>query len=141
MKNIFLLAFISLSSLCWSQVENFSQETLNKFAKAYIEVRNENMNFQLNKLTAIEDAGLTSDEFTEIHISLQDPQSEKQPSATEKRLYDQALKNIENLQKDIQENMEQLITKNGLKVETYHAIAKASQKDNNLNQRLQKLIN
>ena len=111
-------------SLSWSQTENFTDETVSKFAKAYQEVRSENMSFQLNKLTAIEDAGLSSDEFTEIHIMLRDSKSDKQPTAMQKRQYNQALNNIENLQKNIQEDMERIIVKNGLKVEPIKQLLK-----------------
>ena len=128
-------------SLSWSQTENFTDETVSKFAKAYKAVRSENMSFQLNKLTAIEDAGLSSDEFTEIHIMLRDSKSDKQPTAMQKRLYNQALNNIENLQKDIQEDMERIIVEHGLKVETYQAIAKASQNDMALKNKIQKFLN
>lgn len=141
MKNIFLLFFLSVMSLGWSQAENFSDETVVKFAKAYKEVRNENMSFQLNKLTAIEDAGLSSDEFTEIHIMLRDSKSDNQPSAMQRRQYNQALNNIENLQKDIQEDMERIIVNNGLEVETYQAIAKASKNDIALKNKIQKFLN
>lgn len=141
MKKIFLIAFISITTISWSQTSNFSQEILSKFAEAYIEVRNENMNLQLNKLTAIEDAGLTSDEFTEIHISLKDPESKERLSVSKKRLYNIALRNIEDLQKNIQDDMQRIINKHGIELETYHKIAKASQTDKSLNQKIQKLIN
>ena len=140
MKKIFLIAFLGLSTLSWSQNQNFTDQTLEKFADAYKEVRNENMSFQLNKLTAIEDAGLTSDEFTDIHILLNDPNAEKQPTESQKRLYNQALKKIESLEKDIQESMENIIKQKGLKLETYHAIAKASQSDKVLSEKIQKFI-
>lgn len=138
MKNIFLIAFLSVISMSWSQTENFSDENVSKFANAYKAVRSENMSFQLNKLTAIEDAGLSSDEFTEIHIMLRD--SDEQPSATQRRQYNQALNNIENLQKDIQEDMERIIVEHGLKVETYQAIAKASKNDISLKNKIQRFL-
>ena len=140
MKKLFLVILIGLSTLSWGQKQNFSDQTLQKFAKAYIEVRNENMTFQINMITAIENAGLTNEEFTDIHISINDSIADKKPSDAQKRKYNQALKNIENLKKDIQETMELMIKKNGLKLETYQAIAKASQNDKALNDRIQKLI-
>lgn len=140
MKRIFLVAFIGLTFVSWSQNQNFSTKTVEKFAKAYIDVRNENMSFQLNKITAIEEAGLTSDEFTDIHIQLNNADSKKEPTKIQKRQYDLALENINNLQKDIQKSIELLIQQHGLKIETYHAIAKASQSDQVLKQKIQKLI-
>ncbi|RRO24071.1 DUF4168 domain-containing protein [Flavobacteriaceae bacterium 14752] len=140
MRNLIIIAFISLSTISWSQKENFSAQTLEKFANAYKEVRNENMTFQLNMVSAIEDAGLTNDEFTDIHELINNPNAEKKPTTAQKRQYNLALKNIQNLKKDIQESMERLIEKNGLKLETYQAIAKASQSDKALNEKIQKLI-
>ncbi len=140
MRNLIIIAFIGISTLSWGQKENFSTQTLEKFVNAYKEVRNENMTFQLNMVSAIEDAGLTNDEFTDIHESINNPNAEKKPTAAQKRQYNLALKNIQNLKKDIQESMERLIEKNGLKLETYQAIAKASQSDKVLNEKIQKLI-
>jgi len=140
MKKIFLVAFIGISTFSWSQNQNFSDQTLEKFAEAYKEVRNENMSFQLNKLTAIEDAGLTSDEFTDIHILLNNPNADEKPTDSQKNLYNQALKNIENLEKDIQKSMENIIKQNGLKLKTYQAIAKAAQNDKVISDKIQKLI-
>ena len=136
---VFLIAFITVG-MSYGQKAQFSDQTLQKFANAYKEVRNENMTFQLNMVTAIEDAGLTNDEFTEIHTLIKNPNAEKQPTAAQKRQYNQALKNIQNLKKDIQETMERLIENNGLKLETYQAIAKASQNDKSLNDKIQNLI-
>lgn len=140
MKKLVLLAFISISTLSWGQKENFSTQTLEKFAKAYKDVRNENMTFQLNMVSAIEDAGLTNDEFTDIHTLIKNPNAEKKPTDSQKRQYNQALKNIQNLKKDIQESMERLIENSGLKLETYQAISRASQNDKALNDKIQKLI-
>ena len=138
MRSLILIAFLSVFSLTWSQDNNFSNQTIEKFADAYKLVRAESMSFQLNKLTAIEDAGLTSDEFTDIHIKLKDPNAEEQPSDVEVRKYKLALKNIEELNTSIQESIERIIQDKGLKVETYQSIAKASMTDTILKNKIQK---
>jgi hypothetical protein len=140
MKNVLLVITLFLSSIIWSQNSSFSNETLQKFAEAYLEVRNQNMTLQLNMITAIENAGLTSDEFNDIHLSLKDT-SKKQPTAEERKQYDNALKNIAKLNESIQENIERIIISKGLKVDTYQSIAKASATDSSLKQKIQKLIN
>jgi len=141
MKHIILTIAVLVSAISWSQKEqSFSEQTIEKFAKAYKQVRNENMSFQLNKLSVIEKTGLTSDQFTDIHLKLQNPKTEERPSKSEISKYNLALKNIENLKKDIQKNMERLIEEQGLKVETYHAISKASLENSALKQKIQKLI-
>jgi predicted RNA-binding protein with PUA domain len=138
-KILFVVAFIT-ASITFAQDSQFSDETVQKFAEAYIEVRNENMNLQLNMLTAIEDAGLTSEEFTKIHILLNDPETKNQVSDTNKRKYNLASDNIQELDKSIQESIERIIVKSGLKVETYHSIAKASQSDANLKNKIKQFI-
>ncbi|MGX1024883.1 DUF4168 domain-containing protein [Psychroflexus sp. MBR-150] len=140
MKKIVFALFVCLSTLSWSQNKTFSDQTIEKFAQAYIEIRNENMSFQLNKLTAIEKAGLSGDEFTDIHLKLLDSDKKNQLTKSEIDKYNLAKKNIENLKEDIQKNMERLIENQGLKVETYHAIAKASTQDKTLKEKIQKLI-
>lgn len=138
-KIIFVLAFITTATF-FGQNNQFSDETLQKFANTYVEVRNENMNLQLNMITEIEDAGLTSDEFTNIHMLLKDPEKAGQVSEADKRKYNIAVDNIEKLNQSIQESIERIIAKNGLKVETYHSIAQASQNDTVLKEKLQKYM-
>ncbi len=140
MRRFFIISFLVLSSMSWSQNSTFSDETLQKFADAYIEVRNENMTLQLNMITAIEKAGLTADEFNDIHLILKDANKE-QPSAKDIKKYNDALANIEKLNESIQESIERIIISKGLKVETYQSIAKASASDTILKQKIQKLIN
>ena len=140
MKTYLLIVFIALSTFSWGQDQNFSDATLQKFADAYTEVRNENMTLQLNMLTAIENAGLTSDEFTDIHSQLKNPNG-KQPSPEDRRKYDNALKNIDALNQDIQESIERIIESKGLKVETYQSIAKAYANNSAVKEKIQKLIN
>jgi hypothetical protein len=140
MRKILFLGLLLITSISWSQNPTFSDETIQKFAEAYKEVRNENMTLQLNMITAIENAGLTSDEFNEIHLSLNDV-NKPQPTAEEKRKYDNALKNIDELNQNIQESIERIIESKGLKVDTYQSIAKASVSDTLLKQKIQKLIN
>jgi len=140
MRKIILFLLLVSTSISWSQKQNFSEEVLGKFAKAYIEVRTQNMNYQLNMITAIEKAGLTSDSFNEIHMSLNDPNREN-PTQENKLKYDNALKNIKNLKKDIQKSIERIIEDNGLKVETYQAIAEESSTNVTLKNKINNLIN
>lgn len=138
-KLLIALAFITVS-MSFGQSDQFTDKTLQKFAEAYTEVRNENMNLQLNMITKIEDAGLSSDEFTNIHIQLQDPETAGKVTEANKRKYHVAVKNIEELNRSIQESIERIIANNGLKVETYHAIAKASQSDATLKNKIQEYL-
>jgi hypothetical protein len=138
-KIVFVIAFIT-ASISFAQNNQFSDETLQKFAEAYTEVRNENMTLQLNMLSAIEDAGLTSDEFTDIHMLLKDSKTAGQVSGSDQRQYNAAVNNIDKLNNSIQESIERIIEEKGLKLDTYHAIAKASQTDENLRQKIQQLM-
>jgi len=124
----------------FAQNNQFSEKTLQKFADTYKEVRNENMTLQLNMITEIEDAGLTSDEFTKIHMLLKDPEKAGEVSDAENRKYNIAVDNIEKLNQSIQESIERIIAKNGLKVETYHSIAKTSQNDTLLQRKIQEYM-
>lgn len=140
MKKIIFLISVLISGFSFAQDANFSDNTLQKFADAYKEVRNENMTLQLNMISAIENAGLTSDKFTDIHMALKDPNAEK-PSSDDKRKYDDALKGIESLNKDIQDSIERIIVRNGLEVKTYQAIAEAYSKNAVIKEKINKLIN
>ncbi len=140
MKKLLLLFAFTIIGSAFAQNNQFSEKTLQKFADAYIEVRNENMTLQLNMITAIEKAGLTADQFNAIHLSLKDANKE-QPSPEDRKKYDEALVNIEKLNESIQESIERIIISKGLKVDTYQSIAKASESDTILKQKIQKLIN
>lgn len=140
MKNILLVIAFITASTSFAQNNQFSDKTVQKFVDAYKEVRKENMTLQLNMISVIEDAGLSNDEFTNIHMLLQDPATASQPSDAQKRKYNVALDNIEKLNNSIQESIERIIEENGLNVDTYHSIAKASQSDTNLKQKIRQLM-
>lgn len=139
MKKI-IFSLILLTGFTSFAQNNFSDETIQKFADAYIEVRNENMAMHLNMVSAIEKAGLTNEEFTNLHIRLNDKNAQ-QLTAEEKSKYDNALKNINSLNKNIQKSIEQIIESKGLKLETYQSIAEAYATDEALKEKIQKLIN
>lgn len=140
MKKLLLIFAFTIIGSAFAQNNQFSEKTLQKFADTYKEVRNENMTLQLNMITEIEDAGLTSDKFTKIHMLLKDPEKAGEVSDAEKRKYNIAVDNIEKLNQSIQESIERIIAKNGLKVETYHSIAKASQNDTLLQRKIQEYM-
>ena len=62
--------------------------TLRNFASAYSEIRVENNQMQLNMVSEIEKAGLTSDQFTSIHLKLKDASQSKSISREDKKKYD-----------------------------------------------------
>lgn len=139
MKKITTLILILFTTVIFAQ-EKFTDATIQKFAEAYKSVRSENMTLQLNMLTAIEDSGLTSEKFTDIHLMLKNPETKSNVKDEDLRKYKLAEKNIEELNESIQENIERIIADKGLKVETYQAIAKASQSDPILKNKVLKLI-
>ena len=140
MKKIFSLLLILCSTVIFAQ-ETFSDATLQKFASAYKDIRVESNQMQLNMVSEIEKAGLTNDQFTTIHLKLKDPSTSSEVSDAEKKKYNTALAYIEKYEKDTQKMFESIIVQEGLKVETYQAIAKACKEDEALNAKVMSFIN
>jgi hypothetical protein len=141
MKNLFIVCFLFLCSVASAQDANFSNSTLQNFANAYSEIRVENEQMQLNLMTEIEKVGLTNEEFTSIHKQLNDSATNSEVSNDDKVKYETALRNIKKFEQSSQKVFENIITQNGLTLETYQAISKACMADNTLKKQVMDMIN
>jgi len=139
MKNIFLALFFFVATVTFAQT-NFSDATIKNFAKAYSEIREQNNLMQLNMVSEIEKAGLTNDEFTTIHMNLKDPSKSSDVTKDEVNKYNAALENIKTAEKDGQKSFQTIIENNGLKLETYQAIAKKCNEDEAFNTKVMAFI-
>ena len=140
MKIVITALALVVSYLSFAQ-DKYSPTTLRNFASAYSEIRVENNQMQLNMVSEIEKAGLTSDQFTSIHLKLKDASQSKSISREDKKKYDAAINNIEKFEKNTQKVFENIITQKGLTLETYQEISEACKEDDSLNEKVMSLVN
>lgn len=140
MKKLVIVCFLFITAVTVGQTTNFSKATLEKFSKAYTEIRAENDNMQFNLMSEIEKAGLTNEQFTTIHKNLNDEAKRSQVSAEDKNKYETALNYINKFEQSTQKTFENIIKQNGLTLETYQAISKACAADKALNKQVMDMI-
>jgi hypothetical protein len=140
MKRLFSLFLILTSSVIFAQ-EKFSDETIQKFADAYSEIRVESNLRQLNLVSEIEKTGLTMKQFTDIHMKLKDSTLSAEVTNEEIKKYRMAKQNIEKFEKDTQKMYETIINQKGLTIETYQAISLACEQDKAFNEKVMLLVN
>ena len=140
MKQTISLLLILFSAVTFAQ-EKFSNETIQKFADAYSEIRVENEQMQLNIVSEIEKAGLKIEEFTDIHIKLNDSAQSSLVSKEDEKKYKIAKENVLKFEKETQKMFESIIAQKGLTVETYQEISKACMQNEALNKKVMDLVN
>lgn len=117
-----------------------SDEELSKFANAYQGITVVNQEAQQKMVKAVEDGGFDVQRFNEIHQASLDPNQEVEISGEEEAKHKEVVQEIEGMQSDFQKNMEKVIKKEGLTIERYEQLAMALQRDTELQQRLQQLM-
>ena len=78
--------------------------------------------------------------FNEIHQATIDPETEVEATAEEKATHKKIIGELETMQAGVQQQMEKLITDQGLSLERYEQIAMSLQSDTELQQRIQQII-
>lgn len=116
-----------------------SDAELEKFAQAYQRIRLAEQQAQQEMIAVVEDHDLEIQTFNEIHQA----KMQNQPvtaSEEDQKKHSEAVAEIEAMQPEIQANMEEIITNQGLTVERYQEIATAMQADPQLQERLQQIL-
>lgn len=117
-----------------------SDEELSKFANAYQGITVVNQEAQQKMVKAVEDGGFDVQRFNEIHQATLDPNQEVEVSSEEEAKHKEVVDEIEGMQEGFQKDMEDIIKKEGLSVERYEELAMALQTDQELQQRLQQIM-
>lgn len=117
-----------------------SDKELREFAAVYPKVQSESQKAQQQMAAVIEKDGMELNRFNEIATAeLQNKKSDA--TKEEKKTYDKITKELDAIQPEIQKNIESVITSSGLSVERFQAIALAIQRDKDLQNRFQKIMN
>ena len=117
-----------------------SDAELSKFAKAYQGLRMMNQQVNQKMMKTVQDGGLEVQRFNEIHQASQDPNKEVEATEEELKKHKAILAEIEGMQGDFQKKMETTIKDQGLTVERYQKLVMALQSDQELQTRLQKMM-
>ena len=142
MKKCLLVAFVAVfASGVQAQTEQkVTDEQLKKFVKVSQKVQGESMKQQQEMMKVIQDEGISPERFNQIYKAEQNPNKESDASGEEKKQYDAAMKKINAMNKQSQKDMEALIKKEGMKVETYMMINKKLQQDKSLQKRFRQIM-
>jgi hypothetical protein len=121
------------------QDQEYSDEELETFVVAALEVMPLQEESQLKMIGEIEERDLTVDRF---NIILETQQMGQEPDATEEELeaFDEALKAIQAIQKDYHEDMIRVIEDSGISLEKYEEILINYQQDPELQLRIGEIM-
>ena len=149
-KSIVLAAGMLTTTLSFAQMAPMPQQQnqtetevteaeLNKFAEIFQGLQAANQDIQTKMIVVIEAEEMDIETFNEIHrAKLEKTDVDASPEDIKK--HEKAIEKIEVMQIGFQKEMESLITGAGLSIERYQEIATAIQINQELQQRLQKIL-
>ncbi|MCL6218212.1 DUF4168 domain-containing protein [Zunongwangia pacifica] len=117
-----------------------SDAELSKFAKAYQGLRMMNQQVNQKMMKTVQDGGLEVQRFNEIHQASQDPNKEIEATEEELAKHKAILAKIESMQGEFQKKMENTVKDQGLTLERFEKLSLALQTDQELQTRLQKMM-
>ena len=139
MKNFILALTLLFSAVTFAQTE-VSDADLNKFADAYKAVQIENQEVQQEMVEMIKKEGLELSRFQTIQQASVNPNKEVEATQEEMDIYKKVITEIEKMQPELQKEMSDIITDNGLTLDRYQEIGAALQSDQALQQKLQTMM-
>src|SRR5690606_6333720 len=140
-----LICFLMLGATVFAQVPaqtqtEVSDGELNKIASIFKELQTINLKGEQKMTEAVEANGFEVNRFNEMFEASQSPDKNIEATAEEKEKYGVLMNEIQQIQAGLQEEMESVITDEGLTMERYQQVATAVQTDTKLQQRLQNVL-
>ncbi|MCY7278470.1 MAG: DUF4168 domain-containing protein [Phormidesmis sp. CAN_BIN44] len=119
-----------------------SKEEVQKFASAIEQILVINRASETEAMQAIKAEGLTEQRFDEIYKSQRDPKATPtaQIQPKERQGYDRVVTKLVQIQKDSDAKMEKAVQAQGLEVPRFNQIFEAAQKNPQLRQEIQTLV-
>ncbi len=119
-----------------------SKEEVQKFASAIKQILAINQASESEAVQAIKAEGLTEQRFDEIYKSQRDPKATPtaQVQPKERQGYDRVVAKLVQIQKDSDAKMEKAVQAQGLEVPRFNQIFEAAQKNPQLRQEIQTLV-
>lgn len=119
------------------QTTDVSDDEIEQFALAFVEVQNIEQKVQPEMVQAVEKEGIEVQRFNEIMNAQQDPNQEVDASEDELIKFASANREIEEIQTRAQREMMEKIAESGLSVDRYQKIMVAVRNNPELQQKLQ----
>lgn len=143
--NTLLICFLMIGSTALSQTTQqekvtVSDDELGKIITVFQNIQLVNNQGQQEMAKTIESNGLEMERFNELYEASQSPEKEANASTEEKEKYGVIINEIQKTQMELQEQMKDIITKEGFTLERYEQVATALQTDAELQQRIQSRV-
>lgn len=122
------------------QVTEVSDADLEKFVAALQGIQMVTQQAQQEMMQVVQKEGMEISRFNEIHEATMNPEVEVAVTSEEKATHKKIIGELESMQAGVQQQMEKLITDQGLSLEKYEQIAMRLQSDTALQQRIQQMI-
>ncbi len=119
------------------QASEVSDQEVKQFANSFKEVQQVNQKSQEKMVGAVEEEGLDVQRFNEIQQAQQDPNQDAGASEKEMATFDSAIRQLQVIQNEAQQEMQEKIIEEGLTIERYQEIISMVQSDINLQKRLE----
>ena len=140
--SILALAFIVLfSTPLKANPGGFSDEELEKFAGAVMQVMTIQQQGQAEMIEIIEDHGMTVERFNEIMMQTQEmPLEQVEATEEEKETYLEVIEKIDEIQIGLEAELIEAIEEEGLDIEKYEEIMQEYQQNPELQQLIQQML-
>lgn len=117
-----------------------SDAELTQFAQVFQKMRMVNQEAQQKMVEAVEAENFELQRFNEIHQAKMDPKQEAEITEEEEKKYKLVVAELESMQPKFQKRMEDVIKESDLSMERYQQLAMALRADQELQQRLQAIM-
>lgn len=122
------------------QTVEVTDAELEKFVAALQGIQMVTQQAQQEMMEVVQKEGMEIPRFNEIHEATMNPEVEVEATTEEKATHKKIIGELETMQAGVQQQMEKLITDQGLSLEKYEQIAMQLQSDPALQQRIQQMI-
>ncbi|GLB50572.1 DUF4168 domain-containing protein [Neptunitalea lumnitzerae] len=139
-KLCMLLSVFGLLSMTAQTTTEVSNEDLGTFADVYMAIQMENMKIQQDMVKVVEDSGLSVERFQVIQQAQVNPDATVDATEEEMKSFETVMGKLEAMQPALEAKMTQIVTANGMTIDTYQALAGKIQASTELQQKLQTLI-
>ena len=136
----FFVAILSSVAFTNAQENKISDAELNKWANAYQKVQMQNQQAQQKMMTMIQDEGMELQRFNEIQQASMNPNQQIDATEAEIKKHKMVSDKIEKMRPELERKATEAIESTGMSIERYQEIAAVIQQDQNLQQRLQKIM-
>tara|TARA_B100000949_G_scaffold207003_1_gene198007 strand:+ start:7053 stop:7523 length:471 start_codon:yes stop_codon:yes gene_type:complete len=141
----FVVCIAAVGVSAFSQVNaqeqvQVSDGELNKIASAFQDIQKVNMEAQQQVMKTVQESGFDANRFNEMYQATASPEKTVEASDEEKERFGKLMNEIQEMQVGFTQQIEEIISNEGLSMERYQTIAMALQSDSELQGRLRTML-